>query len=94
MSIGGDGGATWSPTVPGQACPNCQSALERASLVPPAADRNCILWTDPKGPDRTNLVIRISDDETQSFTGEAAARGLSRLLGPGHAAGRDNVRAV
>ena len=45
-------------------------AIERYTLKSAGDDRNRILWTGPKGPGRTRLVIRTSYDEGQTFTNE------------------------
>ena len=45
-------------------------AIERYTLKSAGDDRNRILWTGPKGPGRSNLVVRVSYDEGESFTNE------------------------
>lgn len=79
-SISSDGGATWSPYEKGPlivtpvAC-----AIARFSSVAAGDDKNRILWTGPRGPERrTNLVMRVSYDEGQTFTNE-------HLIGEGRA---------
>jgi sialidase-1 len=57
-------------------------AIQRYTLKSAGDDRNRILWTGPKGPGRANLVVRVSYDEGQTFTGE-------RLISAGHAAYAD-----
>jgi len=65
-----NGGLTWSTTSAGQASTSVHTAIERFSLQSPAGDINRILFTGPRGPDRTNLVVRTSYDETISFVNE------------------------
>ena len=42
-------------------------AIERYTSKAGGDDRDRILWTGPKGPDRRNLVVRISYDEGETF---------------------------
>ena len=44
--------------------------IERYTLKASGDDRNRILWTGPKGPGRTKLVIRVSYDEAGTFPNE------------------------
>lgn len=62
-----DGGKTWSPPGPGEAVTPVACAIERYTLQSAGDDRNRILWTGPKGPGRTHLVVRMSCDEGQTF---------------------------
>lgn len=62
-----DGGQTWSPTEPGEAVSPVACAIERYTLESAGDDRNRIVWTGPKGPGRSNLVVRISYDEGRTF---------------------------
>lgn len=72
LAISDDGGCTWSAPRPGQkATPVC-CAIERSTLQSAGDDRNRIVWTGPKGPDRANLVVRISYDEAETFPDERA----------------------
>jgi len=77
-----DGGTTWSEPRPGEAVTPVACAIERFTLKSAGDDRNRILWTGPKGPGRTNLVVRVSYDEGESFT-------LERQISAGHAAYSD-----
>jgi sialidase-1 len=77
-----DGGKTWSKPRPGANVTPVACAIERYTLKSAGDDRNRILWTGPKGPGRANLVVRVSYDEGQTFTGE-------RLIYSGHAAYSD-----
>ena len=65
-----DGGKTWSKPVAGQVVTPVCCAIERFSVKSSGDDRNRILWTGPKGPGRSNLVVRVSYDEGQTFTNE------------------------
>jgi sialidase-1 len=53
--------------LPGEAVTPVACAIERYTLTSAGADRNRIVWTGPKGPGRTNLVVRISYDEGRTF---------------------------
>ena len=70
VAISGDGGSTWSRPRPGQEVTRVATAIERYSLHSAGIGRNRILWTGPKGPGRLNLVLRVSDDEGQTFDRE------------------------
>ncbi len=65
-----DGGRTWAEPRPGLTVTPVMCAIERFTLKAAGDDRNCILWTGPKGPERRRLVIRWSDDEAKSFANE------------------------
>ncbi len=76
--ISDDGGRTWSQPRPGQKVTPVACAVHRYSLKSAGADANRLLWTGPKGPDRHNLVLRISYDEGQTFATELElARGVA-----------------
>ena len=62
-----DGGKTWSEPRPGESVTPVACAIERWTLQSAGDDRNRILWTGTKGPGRTNLVVRASYDEGQTF---------------------------
>jgi sialidase-1 len=62
-----DGGRTWESPRDGQSLSPCCCAIERYTLKLAGDDRDRILWTGPKGPERNNLVVRISEDEGQTF---------------------------
>ena len=74
-----DGGQTWAEPRAGLTVTPVMCAIERFTLKAAGDDRDCIIWTGPKGPERRRLVIRSSDDEGQSFTHE-------RLISDDHAA--------
>ncbi|MCX7425166.1 MAG: sialidase family protein [Planctomycetia bacterium] len=77
-----DGGKTWSAPRPGIRVSPVATAIERYAL-PSAGDQpGSILWTGPKGPDRNNLVLRVSRDEGKTFP-------LERLIAEGPAAYSD-----
>lgn len=65
-----DGGRTWSEPRPGETVTPVACAIERLSLKSAGDDRNRIIWTGPKGPGRKTLVVRVSYDEGDTFTGE------------------------
>jgi sialidase-1 len=65
-----DGGRTWSAPRPGVAVTPVACAIERYTLKSAGDDRDRILWTGPKGPGRTNLVVLTSYDEGQTFVNE------------------------
>ncbi|MFO0892527.1 MAG: sialidase family protein [Isosphaeraceae bacterium] len=77
-----DGGKTWSARRPGLPVSPVACAIERYTSKAAGDDRDRIIWTGPKGPDRQNLVVRISDDEGESFP-------VERLIAAGHAAYSD-----
>ncbi len=77
-----DGGRTWSATRPGASVTPVCCAIERFTLESRGDDRNRLVWTGPKGPGRTHLVVRVSYDEGATFGGE-------RLLAAGPAAYSD-----
>jgi len=70
MSTSADGGRTWSKQRPGNRVSPVACAIERYTLKSAGDDRDRILWTGPKGPNRQNLVVRVSYDEGQTFTSE------------------------
>jgi len=80
--VSGDRGKTWSQPQPGEAVSRVACAIERYTLRSPGHDRDRLLWTGPKGPERSNLVVRVSYDEGASFPHE-------RLIWEGPAAYSD-----
>jgi sialidase-1 len=70
LSTSGDGGKTWSQPRAGEKVSPVACAIERFTLKAGGDDRDRILWTGPKGPDRAHLVVRVSYDEGQTFVGE------------------------
>jgi sialidase-1 len=70
LSTSSDGGQTWSKPRPGEKVSAVACAIERYTLKSAGDDRDRIVWTGPKGPGRKTLVIRVSYDEGQTFTGE------------------------
>lgn len=77
-----DGGGTWSPPRPGQRVTPVACAIQRFTRTTAGDDRNRILWSGPKGPGRTRLVVRVSYDEGQTFP-------LERQISAEHAAYSD-----
>ncbi len=73
-----DAGATWS--APLDIC-----AIERFTLKAAVDDADRLVWTGPRGPGRTDLVLRVSGDEGWTFTRE-------RLVAAGSAAYSDMER--
>jgi len=65
-----DGGRTWSAPRPGVAVTPVACAIERYTLKSAGDDRDRILWTGPKGPGRTNLVVLTSYDEGRTFVNQ------------------------
>jgi len=65
-----DGGKTWSAPRPGVTVSPVACAIERYTCKSAGDDRDRILWTGPKGPGRTHLVVRTSYDEGKSFVNE------------------------
>ncbi len=62
-----DHGKTWTEPRPGNPVTPVCCAIERYTLASAGGDRDRILWTGPKGPGRTRLVVRVSYDEGQTF---------------------------
>lgn len=78
VAFSNDQGETWGEPEQGQLC-----APIAASIISyPGHDNNnnsILLWSGIKGPGRTNLIVRLSSDQGQSFPVEL-------LIGPVHAA--------
>jgi sialidase-1 len=73
-----DGGRTWSKPFAGEAVSPVACAIEQFTLKSAGDDRDRILWTGPKGPGRSNLVVRVSYDEGKTFPRERPiAKGFS-----------------
>jgi sialidase-1 len=70
IAVSSDGGATWSSPRGGEIVTPVATAIERFTSVKDGADRDRILWTGPQGDARRRLVVRVSYDEGQTFTGE------------------------
>ncbi len=70
LATSDDQGRTWSPPRPGATVTRVACAIERFTQKSAGDDRDRILWTGPKGPGRTNLVVRVSYDEGRTFGGE------------------------
>jgi sialidase-1 len=66
-AVSNDGGKTWSEPRESVKVTPVACAVERYTLRSPVGDRDCILWTGPKGPGRLKLVIRVSRDNGQTF---------------------------
>jgi sialidase-1 len=82
MAESRDGGRTFGKPRAGLSVSPVCCAIERWTLKSAGDDRDRILWTGPKGPDRNNLVARVSYDEGQTFLNE-------RLIAAGPAAYSD-----
>ncbi len=67
MATSSDGGKTWSEPRPGLPVSPVACAIERYTLKAAGDDRDRILWTGPKGPERMKLVVRVSYDEGKTF---------------------------
>lgn len=70
-----DGGASWSDPVLGQSVTPVCAAIERYSFPEPNGLPGRILWSGPAGPGRRRLVVRLSEDEGQTFTAERVLYG-------------------
>jgi sialidase-1 len=66
----GDGGNTWSKAAAGEQVSAVACAIERFTIKAAGDDRDRLLWTGPKGPQRSNLVVRVSYDEGATFPRE------------------------
>jgi sialidase-1 len=82
VAVSKDGGKTWSEPRPGVTVSPVACAIARYTLRSAGDDRDRILFSGPKGPERTNLVIRTSYDEGQTFAAE-------RSISEGYAAYSD-----
>lgn len=71
-AISNDGGRTWSPPFAGEKVTPVCCAIERFTRRAGGDDRDRLLWTGPKGPGRSNLAVRVSYDEGQTFPHERA----------------------
>ncbi len=67
FTTSGDGGKTWSEHRGGLPVTPVACAIHRYTSRSAGDDRDRIIWTGPKGPDRQNLVVRISYDESRTF---------------------------
>jgi len=67
MVASSDGGRTWGESRPGLPVTPVCCGIERYTLKAAGDDRDRIVWTGPKGPERNNLVVRVSYDEGQTF---------------------------
>jgi len=70
QAFSNDGARTWSTPHAGELVSPVCCAIERLSLGTVSPDANRILWTGPKGPGRSNLVVRVSYDEGRTFPHE------------------------
>jgi sialidase-1 len=70
MSVSADQGHTWSPVYAGNTVSPVACAVERYSAKIAPDQRERILWTGPKGPDRRTLVVRVSYDQGKTFQNE------------------------
>lgn len=69
-SVSSDGGRTWSQPRAGEEVTPVCCAIERYTATAAGDDADRFLWTGPRGPGRSNLVVRVSRDEGQTFAGE------------------------
>jgi sialidase-1 len=77
-----DAGKSWGEVRAGIEVTPVACAVERFTQQSAGDDRNRLLWTGPKGPQRERLVIRVSYDEGRTFSNE-------RLISEGYAAYSD-----
>jgi len=69
-SVSSNGGLTWSTPTNGQLGPDVATAVERYSLISAGSDQNRLVFTSPRGPDRNDLVIRASYNESTNWINE------------------------
>jgi len=81
-AMSSDGGKTWSERRAGEQVSAVACAIERYTLKAAGDDHDRLLWTGPKGPERSNLVVRVSYDEGVTFP-------IERAIAPGPAAYSD-----
>ena len=67
-----DGGVSWTEPRRGLEVTPVMCAIERLAGEPGGAKADRILWTGPKGPGRTRLVMLTSEDGGKTFEGERA----------------------
>ena len=72
-----DGGETWSKPEQGQVCAQICAGILSYPLKGKSSD-NLLLWSGIKGPNRTNLILRLSYDQALTFP-------IEMLIGPGPA---------
>jgi sialidase-1 len=68
VTTSSNGGQTWSAASAGQNWPDVQAAIERLTRQSAGDDLNRIIATGPRGPSRTDLVVRTSYDEAATYT--------------------------
>lgn len=75
-----DGGLTWNKPQYDRDiyCPVCQASIERLSLSEDQ-EKNRLIYSGPGGKGRTNLTVRLSYDEGQTWP-------VSKVLHPGPSA--------
>jgi sialidase-1 len=72
MTESTDGARTWGESRAGLPVSRVCCGIERYTLKSAGDDRDRIVWTGPKGPERENLVVRMSYDEGKTFPVERA----------------------
>ena len=77
MAISNDQGETWSKPTQTQICAEICAGLLRYPLKGRCSG-NLLLWSGIKGPNRTNLILRLSYDQALTFP-------IEMLIGPGPA---------
>ncbi len=65
-----DGGATWAEPRPGFELKPVACAVERLPAKDGSGEGDRVIWTGPKGPDRQQLVLRVSEDDAKTFPRE------------------------
>ncbi len=70
MALSDDQGTSWSAPYPGNPVTPVACAIERYAAHVSPDNRERILWTGPKGPDRHTLVMRVSYDQGKTFQNE------------------------
>src|SRR5436190_7102864 len=69
-STSADGGRTWSQPRPGEKVSPVCCAIEAYTRKSSGDSLDRLVWSGPKGPNRTNLVMRVSYDQGQTFPHE------------------------
>jgi len=72
-----NGGETWSKPEQGQVCAQICAGILSYPLKGKSSDK-LLLWSGIKGPNRTNLILRLSYDQALTFP-------IEILIGPGPA---------
>jgi len=66
VALSADGGRNWTPASCGQKVTAVCCGLEAVTL----GKRRYLFWSGPRGPGRSNLVVRVSSDEGKNWSQE------------------------